>query len=121
MQLITAHKDLLDAQMLDSVTTKLVKDGTVAIGSVLDRLAELKQGTDPHIVRRALQDAEAQLGKISSDFADTLKILDPAGAFVNWSDIRAGVIERLSVAYYNTLHDPGGSPEVERRSPKSGT
>lgn len=106
VQLITAHKDFLDAQMLDSVTTKLVKDGTVAIGSVLDRLAELKQGTDPHIVRRALQDAEAQLGKISSDFADTLKILDPAGAFVNWSDIRAGVIERLSVAYYNTLHDP---------------
>jgi hypothetical protein len=106
-QLVLAHKSLLDPEpMLKAISTKLIKDGSVAIGSVLDRIAVVAEGTDPNIIRKTLSAAEQDIRQVSHDFAQTLEAFEPGDGSAGWDDARATAFEKLSIVYFNLLDDP---------------
>ena len=73
-QLLLKHEQLLNSQAaLTSLANKLINDGSVAIGEVLDRIASIGKGTDPNIARKELVAAEKTFRIIGHDFETVSK------------------------------------------------
>jgi hypothetical protein len=105
-QLALTHKQLLDSETtLRAVAAKLVNDGTVAVGGVLDRIANVTKDTEAAIARNALTSAEKDIRKIGADFEATLRAFGSIAESSGWDDARAIALEKLSIAYFNILDD----------------
>lgn len=105
-QILLKYDKLLNSQDgLTSLANKLINDGSVAIGEVLDRISAIDKGTDSNIARKALVAAEKNIRNIGHDFDVVLKALGPIAAVSGWDDARATALEKLSIAYFNILDD----------------
>ena len=105
-QLLLKHEQLLKSQAgLTSLANKLINDGSVAIGEVLDRIASIGKGTDPNIARKELAAAEKNFRIIGQDFEAVLKALEPISVASGWDDARGAALEKFSIAYFNILDD----------------
>lgn len=110
--IIREHKLLLDADStLVAIGTRVAKDGSVAIGGVLDRMSSISEDPDKTAAKAALISAETDLRKIGEDFEAIIQAFGATGAFAGLYDARAIAFKQLSIRYFNLL---GDEPEALR-------
>jgi hypothetical protein len=104
--IIREYKLLLDADStLSAIGNRMAKDGSVAIGGVLDRLSAVREDGDKTVARTALASAEKDLQRIGEEFEVIVQAFGAAEAFAGLYDARALAFKQLSVAYFNLVGD----------------
>ena len=104
--IIREYSLLLDADStLTAIGNRMAKDGSVAIGGVLDRLSVVREDADTAFKRTALISAEKDLRKIGEDMESIIRAFGATGAFASLYDARAIALKQLSVAYFNFVDD----------------
>ncbi len=110
--IIREYKLLLDADStLTAIGNRMAKDGSVAIGGVLDRLSAVREDGDKTVARTALASAQKDLRRIGEDFEAIIQAFGATEAFAGLYDARAIAFKQLSIAYFNLV---GDEPEALR-------
>jgi len=100
------YKNLLDADStLNAIGSRMAKDGSVAIGGILDRVSEVSEGSDKAVARTTLDGAKKDLYRIGEDFDAIVQAFGSKDAFAGLFDARALALKKLSVAYFNLVGD----------------
>ncbi|HWR14157.1 MAG TPA: hypothetical protein VN577_04985 [Terriglobales bacterium] len=90
---------------MSDVGERLANDGLGRIGSVMDRLAGIKEDTDKQIARKQLLTAEADLRRIAQDCDAAFAAFSDKKARRTFRDARALALQKLSILYFNVVGD----------------
>jgi hypothetical protein len=100
------HRSWLNADAeLISVGAQVIKDGSVSLGGVLDRLSEIAEQGDKAIVRSSLATRENEIGSIANEYRTVIHTLGQLADANGWDDAIGSCYQKLSVAYFNLLDD----------------
>ncbi len=103
---IRENKLLLDADaILTAIGKRMAKDGSVAIGGVLDRCSAVREDGDKVFARTALLSAEIDLRRIGGEFEAIIQAIGAMEVFADLYDARAMAFKQLSIAYFNLAGD----------------
>jgi hypothetical protein len=106
LSIIREYKQLFDADStLSAVGNRMAKDGSVAIGGILDRVSAIPEGADKAIARATLDAAEKDLHRIGENFDAIIQAFGATNAFAGLYDARALALKKLSVAFFNLVGD----------------
>jgi hypothetical protein len=95
----------LDAA-LDSFGKQAIKDGTVSLGAILDRLSGIAQQDNKANIRESLQERERELQDVTGAYGPVVRSLGALAEAEGWDDAVASSYQKLSLGYFNLLDDP---------------